>query len=78
MPGARRWHWYTCPRCFNDRAGTVPGEERITGELVQAIRPTYAATASRPAQTLTWETWRLSCPCGHGWEVTRQKAQDGP
>jgi len=73
---ARQWHWYTCPVCFNDRAGKEPGDGRITAELVQTRRPTYAATNGRAPRTLTLETWRLTCPCGHVWDVHREAPPD--
>lgn len=62
--------------CFNDRAGKTPDGGRITAELVQALRPTYHATATMPAYTATLETWRLACPCGHVWDVHRDMPHD--
>jgi hypothetical protein len=71
-----RWHWYTCPQCFNSKAGKEPGEGRITAARVHVYTATYIPPLPHPflglRDRITHETWRLTCPCGHVWERERE------
>jgi hypothetical protein len=68
----RRWRWYRCPNCQN----AEPGAGRVTGERLRVERVTYRPPVlhSRLGRrdAITVETRRLTCPCGHVWEATRE------
>jgi hypothetical protein len=68
--------WWRCPRCGNDRAGWGPGAGRIIDERRGSLRVTYRTPVLHhrlgARAAITFEEWRLTCPCGHAWTVTRE------
>jgi hypothetical protein len=58
------------------KAGKEPGEGRITAERVGALRVTYSPPVRHHrlglCAAITFEDWRLTCPCGNAWTVERE------
>ena len=71
MPG------YRCPACGNATAGKEMGGGRLTGECLSVLPVSFRPPVQHPdlglRESVTIETWRLSCPCGHVWETTRER-----